>query len=550
MAKGSGLKKWLGLVVAVAALAVAGCGDDDDDTATVNECGGESQVLAFDGAPAEKGDSCGECGFGELVCDGPNTLTCEDPEPTNECGGCEELPGEVGESCSTAQVSSGVWACEGTSMICEDGEVNACGGTDNLADEPGTACGECGIDTVVCDGANAVMCDDELGCPQAQDVSATQGTRSDGVRVTWRGNPYVDGYRVYRDGEEIADVDGGRLSYLDEDTEAAGAPAIADVMASDDDTQGIEVSWSSEPVEGEFATYEVVAYYPGGEADISNSADGFRGAEVDTYEISTDGGTNWEAVGDEMSYFDEDAPMATADVPAPEIDDVTWDGLTVIVVEAPEPVPAEEQTYWVRAVTDGGDTSEPESATGQRAWGDLEHDFSRSDDGDDFETFGDCEGALECVDEDYEADSDVEGRYYRIDTFGEGFAMTSSDPVWGEVEKLVLSAIPVADEVEVGDSLEFTVVVETSAGEEVAREGAELMMSISDEDVLQDPVPEDVMTDDQGSATVELTFEEEGEDVVVSWTADDSRVSDETVEHNSFTVFEEGVLPIDPPLGE
>ena len=508
-------------------------------------------ILAFDGDPADLGDSCGQCGFGELVCDGLNTLTCEDPDPTNECGGCQDLPGELGESCSTASVSSGTWACESSdSMVCESGDVNACGGVEVLSSQPGEDCGECGIDSVVCDGANAVTCSDERGCPTATDVSATQGTRSDGVRVTWRGNPYVDGYRVYRDGEEIAEVGTGNLAYLDEDTDAAGAPEIAEVMASDDDTEGIEVSWASEPVTGESATYEVEAFYPGGSAELSTPAGGFRGAEVDTYEISIDEGDTWEAVGDEMTYFDWDAPMATADVPEPAIEDVTWDGLAVVVVDAPEPVPAEEQTYWVRSVTSDGGTSEPESATGQRAWGDLEHDFSRSDDGDDFEAFGDCEGLLECFDEDYEVDSDVAGRYYRIDTFGEGFAMTSSDPVWGEVEKFVLAVGPVADEVEVGDSVEFDVMVQTEDGDAVAREGVELSLDISDEDVVEGSLPDDVVSDEMGEASVELTFDDEGEDVVVTWMADDPRVSDESVDHDPITIFEEGILPIDPLSGQ
>lgn len=91
--------------------------NNDNPGDTLNACGGIGDLL-YNGVAAEPGTWCGECGGGELICNGENTLSCQDSDALNACGGCVLLDGAPGQPCGT----QGMWMCtvSGTVVCSED----------------------------------------------------------------------------------------------------------------------------------------------------------------------------------------------------------------------------------------------------------------------------------------------------------------------------------------------------------------------------------------------------------------------------------------------
>ena len=178
--------------------------DEFADVEPVNACGGMSPLTdpASADNPAEPGQLCGACDVGALVCNSPDTLVCLGDVELNACGGCAPLAHELEGACGPCQ--RGRWVCDGVdAVVCVDAlEVNACGGCEVLEEDPGTECGTpeepatwrcvspdelrcvpddanvcggevdldglpgtlcgtCGRGTLVCDGADALVCDNE-----------------------------------------------------------------------------------------------------------------------------------------------------------------------------------------------------------------------------------------------------------------------------------------------------------------------------------------------------------------------------------------------------
>lgn len=529
-----------GLVVAFVASAVllfAGCGGEEEGPLVFNECG-ETGILLFEGVAAEPHEPCGPCERGVLVCDAEadGGLACDDPEPENACGGCEDLEGAPGAQCLD-EGEVGQWECDGQeNVVCNVSFSNACGGSEPLANDPGEICGQCGLGHYVCDGGNATICTEDQGCPTAADVEATQGERNDGVRVTWRGSVWATGYRVYRDGDQIADLEAGTLSYLDQDADPAGSLENIDVSASTDNTGGVEVSWSAEPGEPSPHTYQVEIIYPLNSSPLSDSAEGYRGSEVDYFELSIDS-SEWGNMGLATEFFHEEAAWATVGSVDVEVEDSDWDWVSL---SATEPVisEADEHQYTVRAVMPGGDTSDPGQATGQRAHGDAQYDWSAEADGI-TQNFPDCAGELSCVDDDFP--SDTAEKLYSFTVFGAGIDTTVFDLV-ASVDLLDLEVVEVDVLLEAGEPVDFTVFLVDPDGNPVSLEGVELSFEISDEEIVDGAVPDTVTTDADGEATVTLTFDDTAVDVTTTFGAPDNpRVSDTEVHHGPFSIVDSDI---------
>ena len=153
-----------------------GCADGSN--MGTNACGG---IGPLEHIP---GDECGDCG--QYVCDGSETLKCDDPG-TNACGGCIPLTHQPGEVCGNC----GTYVCSGNDAVkCDDSasasdscsnngnnngsnngnnngsnngsnngtDTNACGGTATLPHQPGESCGDCMF--YECDGSDNVVCTD------------------------------------------------------------------------------------------------------------------------------------------------------------------------------------------------------------------------------------------------------------------------------------------------------------------------------------------------------------------------------------------------------
>jgi cysteine-rich repeat protein len=118
-----------------------------------NACGG------CGGIAVEIGAGCGFCGDGVWTCDpaNPDAPTCVGATPQNSCGGCTTLPGIEGDSCS----ADGFFLCvTEEELVCVGPGQNACGGFAALGEALGGPCGECGAGRFVCDGTDAVRCED------------------------------------------------------------------------------------------------------------------------------------------------------------------------------------------------------------------------------------------------------------------------------------------------------------------------------------------------------------------------------------------------------
>lgn len=118
------------------------------DARGLNACGGCGLLTS------PVGSQCGVCG--EYVCDGSNSVRCEDPG-LNTCGGCGDINGAglLDTRCGIC----GTYICDGPNNVrCQDAPTNACNGCAELDGEPGESCGVCGDGNIACDGSNAVRC--------------------------------------------------------------------------------------------------------------------------------------------------------------------------------------------------------------------------------------------------------------------------------------------------------------------------------------------------------------------------------------------------------
>lgn len=167
----------LGAAMLVAALALFGCADstiendaqadagvnaqddtgvnhqdDADNDETTNDCGGDDQ-LEYDGKPAEPGEICGECGEGQLECDGDDDLECVGAQGLNSCGGCGALEGHVGDTCGPCDEGSLSCSDDGSELECEgalddgdcpdaecDPDADEFGGGAGTSDDPYLIC--------------------------------------------------------------------------------------------------------------------------------------------------------------------------------------------------------------------------------------------------------------------------------------------------------------------------------------------------------------------------------------------------------------------------
>lgn len=149
-----------------------------------NACGGcDSLTLA--GREFVPGSSCGACGGGVVVCDGPNSIRCSGAAGRNECQGCEFLPGPIGAGCGVC--GNGGLACADSpiGVECSGATTNPCGGCAPLDEEPGTSCDEgAGAGVWLCQGAELTT------CGVGSDATNVCGGSDE---LTYRGEPAVVG---------------------------------------------------------------------------------------------------------------------------------------------------------------------------------------------------------------------------------------------------------------------------------------------------------------------------------------------------------------------
>ncbi len=220
-------------------------------------------------------------------------------------------------------------------------------------------------------GATATVGPDSgtRGLEAPANVSASDGTASAHVALTWDAVYGATGYRVFRGGSVIADV--STNSHNDTAAASGGAPTQPGTFAATAGTNLTQVTltWaSSTSTAGASQTYTVAALANTTQGPISSSDTGYRAAyPVTRYEVSLDAGATYSDVGNVTTYADTTAPVGswTATVTA---SDGTAGKVSLSVTSITESFAS--RSYRARAVSGAG-TSTSASATGYRDVGNV-----------------------------------------------------------------------------------------------------------------------------------------------------------------------------------
>ncbi len=282
----------------------------------LNACGG---TAALDQAP---GGFCGPCGLDVVQCDGEDAVKCSGetacPELLIETLAVQDVDangatfhGQVSELPLDAVTDHGFCFAYGDDEeVCRSlGALSEVGAFSLVENElfPGrnySVRAYAGVESARVFGAGVAFSTSTVA---VTGLSASAGESTEHVELGWDAIEGAESYIVYRDGEEIARVDGEQNTYLDGLANAGSAPSMASGVVA---TQGtfsdrVQVSWDAASMEpGASHSYWVVAAFPDAESAESDAADGFRGAyEISHYELSP-GGAVVVDVGLALSHSD------------------------------------------------------------------------------------------------------------------------------------------------------------------------------------------------------------------------------------------------------
>ena len=416
------------------------CGDGRTICTSQNSTGclGASQANECDGCgllPAPVGERCGAGATWECTDDG--AMRCETTTELNACGGTQPLDDSLGQPCGPCDLN--ITLCDGSDAVTCSGET-ACpefldtvvdvsdiseeaatfhGAIDQLPPAEITDHGFCWSedanpagDDANCESlgspteagpfsmsvedltagthyyvqAFATIADNQEASGEASfwtvspapEVSASTDLH-DRVTLSWSETDGADHYLVYRDGEEIADVDGHAFDDLDADAGLApDAPEILSV--SEDLTEGIELTWDeASAAPGTEHDYQVMAVNADDRESQPGEATGQRaGAEIDAYELCIGevcDDDDWAELdtSDGLVYLDTSAPTGELSSGTAETSGGQFEGfvrLTASGWEIEEPAP---QHYRIRAINDAGvgEATDANDGQGQRATGPI-----------------------------------------------------------------------------------------------------------------------------------------------------------------------------------
>ncbi|MDB4992725.1 MAG: hypothetical protein JWM74_157 [Myxococcaceae bacterium] len=189
-------------------------------------------------------------------------------------------------------------------------QPNGCGGCASLADKAGDACDATGA-TWTCSGIDTLTCAHAPSAPQ--DVTATRDL-VEHVHVTWKAPPtgVPSSYVIRRDAFEIGKVDASSHSFDDSAAEPGSLGAPTDLVATQGTrTDGVALSWSMQGESKRTHAYEVVAVYEPLRSAPAGPAIGERPANGAVYEFSRDDGATWNPAGTSTTFLDVGAPLGS-----------------------------------------------------------------------------------------------------------------------------------------------------------------------------------------------------------------------------------------------
>lgn len=190
--------------------------------------------------------------------------------------------------------------------------------------------------------------------------------RNSDEAVGARAAPAIDGYRLLRDGDLLANLPPSAHRYEDlaADPGALTVPTWFD--ASTKNADGVMLSWDpdvSHP--GTTHSYVLVAVAGGGHGLPAEAAGGRAAPTITGFEFRRDGGP-WVDVGLASSHFDVGAPHATIRASAVVIPDRALGFVELAFSEGPTVVRPEPSTFDLRATSeeDPGPTASTEGSRG------------------------------------------------------------------------------------------------------------------------------------------------------------------------------------------
>ena len=220
----------------------------------VNACGGSEELGAI------VGSSCGECGGGTTLCAAPDVLVCVGDERENPCGGCELLIDEEHRVCAPGHH----WACGETigNVRCVPVQSAECDGVIACVDGDG------------CCPEGCIGADNECAPARPAGLSASDGTNTASVSVSWSAVSGAQRYALLRDGVLVSEY----ASAPFDDTAAEPGEIVWTAAEATPDHGFVSLALEgAQTVDGAVHTYKVAAINDAGISVISDADTGYRG---------------------------------------------------------------------------------------------------------------------------------------------------------------------------------------------------------------------------------------------------------------------------------
>ncbi|MDB4992726.1 MAG: hemagglutinin, partial [Myxococcaceae bacterium] len=308
--------------------------------------------------------------------------------------------------------------------------ANGCGGCASLPASAGAACDTTGA-TWTCSGIDSLTCAHAPTSPH--DVAATSDVIAY-VRVSWQ--PPVEGapggYVVRRDGFEIVRLGASARAFDDVSAEPGKIGVPVDLVATQGTrTDGVALTWSVQDQPKKSHAYEVVAVYDTLLSAPAGPALGARRASAGSYELSRDNGVTWHPAGSSTTYLDVEAALGSISAgTATTQTDYPRSLVHLEVTGMPTSIAPPPSSYRVRGVDNATPTAPSPSASGFRGVSRPFFQWQRSADDADG-AFADAPGVTGSIWFDDGAPLDGAGRYYRAIMTAAGAAPATTSAARG-----------------------------------------------------------------------------------------------------------------------
>ncbi|TXD39366.1 fibronectin type III domain-containing protein [Lujinxingia vulgaris] len=249
--------------------------------------------------------------------------------------------------------------------------------------------------------------------PSPANVTAT--VDGDVITLSWDEAAGIVEYEVLRDGTSIAVV--SETTYADEDAPAGTLSGYEDLAATQGtETGGVRLTWSAATGSaGDELSYEIIASYPDADSDPSDAVTAQLPAPTPTsYEVQIDDGT-WIDVGLVTDYLDEDAPEGTITAGTTEVSAGDFADRVELSISGSTTADGQPRQYRVRALADANAGAPSPQVSGFRGTEDLTYQWQRtSSDQDQEGDYQDISGATSATYSDFDAPATGETRFYRV----------------------------------------------------------------------------------------------------------------------------------------